>query len=58
LRDLKNLINDVEMNSEVIFDWEELERFEEAINSLDNSGFTENLKHKKKVKEIIKRNTK
>jgi hypothetical protein len=58
LRDLKNLINDVEMNSEVIFDWEELERFEEAINSLDNSGITENLKHKRNVKETVRKHEK
>jgi hypothetical protein len=55
LRDLKHLINDIEMNSEVIFDWEDLERFEEAVNSLDKSGFCENQKHKRNVKEIVKR---
>jgi hypothetical protein len=43
------------MNSEVIFDWEDLERFEEAVNSLDKSGFCENQKHKRNVKEIVKR---
>jgi hypothetical protein len=58
LRDLQQLINNIEVNSEVIFDWEDLERFEDAINSLDKSGFAENLKHKKHIKEIIKRNTK
>ncbi len=58
LRDLQQLINNIEVNSEVIFDWEDLERFEDAINSLDKSGFAENLKHKKYIKETIKRNTK
>jgi hypothetical protein len=58
LRNLQHLINHIEMNSEVIFDWEDLERFEEAVSSLDKSGFAENLKHKKRVKETINRNTK
>jgi hypothetical protein len=58
MRDLKYLIDDIEMNSEVIFDWEDLERFEEAIDSFDKSSLTENLKHKRNVKEIVKRNEK
>jgi len=51
LRDLQHLINSIEMDSEVIFDWEDLERFSEAINSLNESSITENIKHKRRVQK-------
>jgi hypothetical protein len=55
LRDLKHLINNIEMDSEVIFDWEDLERFSEAIHSLNQSSITENIKHKNYVKNNNKK---
>jgi hypothetical protein len=55
LRDLQYLINDIEMNSEVIFDWEDLERFNEAISSLNRSGIVENHNHKKRINKHLGR---
>jgi hypothetical protein len=50
LRDLQHLINDIEMSSEVTFDWEDLERFEVAIVALNQRGMIENAKHRARVK--------
>ena len=49
--DLYKLIDLIENKSEEIFDWEELERFNNAIKSLNKSNLIENFKHKKRVKE-------
>jgi hypothetical protein len=58
LRDLKHLINDIEMNSEVSFDMEDLEKFRESLKSVNQSGILQNMKHVSRVKSIHNRNKK
>ena len=51
LKHLVKLVQSIEIQSSEAFDWEDLERLENAIKAINNSGIVEGYKHKKRVKE-------
>lgn len=52
LKSLLNLIKTLESESVQIYDWEDLEKHELAIKSINKSGIIESLKHNNYVKKI------
>ena len=55
VKDLSYLINHIEESNEILFDWEDLERFNDALLYLNTKDSKSKKNHKKYVKSIVDR---